>query len=409
VVDGYAFAEAFLSCLRDEGMRILLIADDAQAGYQHAHLVLNHNIYAEASRYPALADQGRLLLGPQYALLRQEFLDWTLWERKIPQSAKRLVITMGGGDVENLTGRILAMLLPHPVADLEVKVGLGDAFRHAASVQALERPSRVALLSSPPDMAAVFAEADLAMTAGGGTCLESAFMGLPSLLIPFAENQRPVAEGFHRRGVAIDLGWHEQIDWVHLPEKILDLSEDAQARRRMSSLGRRLVDGRGARRIAALLSSQPLAMKPAGWEDAKRVWEWANDPHLRSQSFAPEPIAWEQHVTWFDQKLVDGRTVILIGSAHPEGPVGHVRFEVENAGEAAISIIVDARHRGRGFGLHLVQQGIQHMRWLYAIEVFHAWAHGQNTASQATFEKAGFRLVEKKLIHGRAFHHYKLS
>ncbi len=54
------------------------------AAHYSADLVLNQNAFADEGLYPRRDASTRLLLGPRFALLRHEFVEWRGWEREIP-------------------------------------------------------------------------------------------------------------------------------------------------------------------------------------------------------------------------------------------------------------------------------------------------------------------------------------
>jgi spore coat polysaccharide biosynthesis predicted glycosyltransferase SpsG len=91
--------------------------------------------------------------------------------------------------------------------------------------------------------------ADVAISAGGSTCWELAFMGLPSLVIVVADNQRGIAAGLAEEGAAVSLGWHADLAPPDIARSVRSLADDAAARRRMTARGRRLVDGCGGDRL----------------------------------------------------------------------------------------------------------------------------------------------------------------
>ncbi len=98
VLDGYHFDHSYQQLLKDAGLRLLVIDDLAAVAYYSCDLILNQNLAAAASLYSARSPATRLLLGPQYALLRQEFWPWRQWRRCQPDQAERLLVTLGGGD-----------------------------------------------------------------------------------------------------------------------------------------------------------------------------------------------------------------------------------------------------------------------------------------------------------------------
>jgi spore coat polysaccharide biosynthesis predicted glycosyltransferase SpsG len=98
-------------------------------------------------------------------------------------------------------------------------------------------------------MPELMAWADLAISAGGSTCWELAFMGLPFLVTILAKNQKAVAEGLEEVGAAVNLGWYDSITPTRLAQRLSSLAEAADVRAELSRRGRTLVDGKGKERV----------------------------------------------------------------------------------------------------------------------------------------------------------------
>ena len=180
------------STIKLKGFRLLCIDDYGHAAQYCADVILNQNLSADISLYPNCFPNTRFLLGPRYALLRKEFICYKNWPRVIPSVAKKVLVTMGGTDQDNCTLRIVHALNKISIPDLEVAVLLGPANEHKSEIEnALKiSPFNGKLLVSLDNMAEAMAWADVAIAAGGSTSWELAFMGLPSLLVILAENQR---------------------------------------------------------------------------------------------------------------------------------------------------------------------------------------------------------------------------
>jgi len=97
------------------------------------------------------------------------------------------------------------------------------------------------------------AEADLAVSAAGTTALELAFLGVPSVLVSVASNQRPTAEALAERGASVDLGDRRGVGAEALRSTVLRLLASPETRRSMRSRGREILDGRGVERVAEAL------------------------------------------------------------------------------------------------------------------------------------------------------------
>ncbi len=250
VLDGYHFDPNYQKALKESGHPLLVIDDMGNHPFYHADIVLNQNLWAERIFYPRGSDT-ECLLGTRYTLLRQEFLAWQNWNREVPQIARNILVTLGGADPDNVTPRIVETLESAGTANQDIKVLLGPANKHSESVKSTlaSMSCRIRLLCHAEDMTEFMAWADLAVTSGGSTCLEMAFMGLPSVVVTLAENQEKAAKALQETGVALSVGWFDVIDLKRFAQVLRDLIHNKERRQQMSRRGRRIVDGRGARLV----------------------------------------------------------------------------------------------------------------------------------------------------------------
>ena len=92
-------------------------------------------------------------------------------------------------------------------------------------------------------------EADIAISAGGSSCWESAFMGIPLLVVITADNQEGIAAFLEKKGAAINLGWPDSLSSKKFTNAFQKLVLDYKVRKEMSDCGQQLIDGLGADRI----------------------------------------------------------------------------------------------------------------------------------------------------------------
>ncbi len=390
VVDGYQFGADYQRLLMAAGFRILFLDDYGHAGEYEADLVLNQNLGADAALYVRRKPHTRLLLGPRYALLRREFQAWRDWTREIPPVARKVLVTLGGGDPDNVTGKVVQALQG---LDVECKVVVGGSNPNLEELKSAigNRRSAMELVVNAANMSELMAWADMAIAAGGSTAWELAFMGLPSLVLVLAENQLKVAEALAASNVARRAGTGAAAPG-DLSADLHELLNDRLGRARMSRLGRTMVDGKGGERVVGELTGAAMTLRPAEPKDCRQVWEWANDPEVRAVSFNTEPIPWESHTRWFEARRSDPDCVFLIADNSSGAPIGQVRFDLNNA-EAVISVSVDRRARGRGFGSELIRRASQRLHEERQVCVIHAFTKPENAASIRAFERAGYRKV----------------
>ena len=250
IIDHYQANEAYQLILLNAGLRWMQFDGSARIPLW-ADWVVSFSPAADVERYRAAQSrlQTRLLLGPRYAVLRDEFLRWRTAPRCKPQ-ASRLLLTFGGGDDR---GACLACLDALRQVDIfEITILSGGRNPQVPSIQAWMKQNathRVSLFLDDTDVARHMAEADIAITAGGTTTFETAMMGLPAFIVQIADNQQINSQAWGRIGAAVDFGPLDDLDTGHLRDQLVKVAGNSELREQMSVLGKKHVDGLGAGRL----------------------------------------------------------------------------------------------------------------------------------------------------------------
>jgi len=254
VIDGYHFSDSYFQSIREAGYQVFLFDDVNHRNTVSVDIILNQNIDAEKMKYNCSSDT-KILLGVKYALLRKDFFDYRGRQRIFPEKGNKIVVTMGGGDSENVTLEILKSLnlINDPELDVIIIVGPSNIHMDSLIKELSSSLFKNELRISVKNMPEIMAWADLAITAGGSTCWELCFMGVPSLVVCTAENQKHVINGLNRRQIFKTLGWWKDLDIENISLEIQELITDRQQRFRMTNLGKKLIDGKGSERLVNIL------------------------------------------------------------------------------------------------------------------------------------------------------------
>jgi len=409
VVDGYHFGAEYQQIIKDSGLSLLFIDDNGHAEHYCADLILNQNIHACDGFYANREPYTRLLLGTKYVLLRREFMKWLGWKREIPAIAQKVLVTLGGGDLDNVTLKIIRAINKLNMEDREIRIVVGMSNPHMASLKEAADllPFTFHFYNSEKDMPHLMAWADVAISAGGSTCWEMAFMGLPGLIIVLAENQLPIAQKLDAEGAFVNMGWHKSVRSEKIVMALETVMEDKEIRTQMCLRGLNLVNGAGGGRIVTSIMLCELNLRPVQEQDCQLIWKWANDPYARAASFSSEPIPWDNHVRWFKSKLIDPHCFFYIATNRNGMPVGQVRCD-RNEDGTVISVSVDEKFRGSGVGSMIIELTSQKIFRTSDDQVIHAYIKQSNEASKRVFIKAGFRYVGIKTMYGHSACHYTL-
>jgi len=258
VVDHYALDARWEALLAPACGRLMVIDDLADRPHA-CDLLLDQNLGRRAEDYLALLPAGCVtLIGQQFALLRPEFQSFraaSLARRQAPL-LRNILVSMGGFDRDDTTSAVLdgieAAGLPDGVSVTVVNgrdsPWLDKVRRRAAGMRL---PAEV--LVGVRNMAERMTQADLAIGAAGGTAWERCCLGLPSIAVVLAQNQRPGAAALARAGAA----W--VIDSIAaVPRALPGLLAAAAAPAALAQAARRaaaITDGRGAERVCERLLS----------------------------------------------------------------------------------------------------------------------------------------------------------
>lgn len=408
VVDGYQFNAEYQRKVKDAGLKLLFVDDNDHATHYFADLVLNQNAHACQDFYPSRTPQTRLCLGPRFALLRREFQAWREWKREMVPLARKVLVTMGGSDPENVTAIVVRALQEASIESLEAKVVVGAGNPHIDSLERVTNQSEtnVSLLKNVTNMPELMAWADVAVSGAGSTCWEMCLLGLPAILIDLAKNQRAVAKELDRKGVAIHLGSVGDVGPEKIASKLRWLLSSVETRTAMSVRARELVDGKGAERVVSAMRGEMLRLRRVEGRDCRLLWEWANDPEVRNASFSQAPISWEQHQAWFAGMLKDASCLLLIAEDDSGTAVGQFRVDQRSSQEGEIDVSLSSDFRGVGSGSSFIDLGVRNVFETTGVERVHAFIRPENRASLRAFERANFVKLGERVVKGHAAIHY---
>ncbi len=252
VVDHYSVDLAWCAQMRRNVGRLMVIDDEINRPLD-ADVVLNQNAddveqaYRDQQLTPATC---QILAGPRYALLRPEFAAHRRTASRRFGAVGRVCVSLGGSDPDCLSAVVLQAMASAPLPDdagIDVAFGSDGPWVGAAHAAARQLPWPVAVHVGVADMAAWYLRADLAIGAAGSSSWERCCVGIASIAIVIADNQRLPARCLTAQGAAVVVSREAIVD--RLPVVMADLIRDPLARQTMSERAMRLVDGGGVDRV----------------------------------------------------------------------------------------------------------------------------------------------------------------
>jgi UDP-2,4-diacetamido-2,4,6-trideoxy-beta-L-altropyranose hydrolase len=391
VVDHYALDARWESALRQSARKIFVIDDIADRQHD-CNVLLDQNFYADMNtRYTGkVPPHCQLLLGPRYALLREEFRQ--LREQVKPRTVpvKRILIFFGGVDADNYTARAIAALASLGTPDLHVDVIIGAQHPFREQLEAICPEHGFFCHVQTNRMAELMAAADLAIGAGGSATWERCCLGLPTLTICVADNQRKQIADAASEGLLYAPELKEDLILV-IKRHVSALMENGYLRHVISRNGIQAVDGRGVLRIIGNLGCSDIEIRAARHDDSEKLFEWRNHPTVRAVSRNADMINWESHQRWFASVLSTPDRLLLIGQREGS-PMGVVRFDIRgDEAEVSIYLVPDIQRSGQGRDLLQSAE-----RWFAAnrpsVCKIRAHVLGGNERSQRLFLGAGYQV-----------------
>lgn len=303
----------------------------------------------------------RLLLGPRYAMLRREF-------RTLPrargQARSSVVVAIGGV----------------PAARLQ---------DWAREVVARLPEAEVLWLQGVADVSGVLERSSVALATAGSTAWELCRWGIPGAYVALNHNQRLLLERIGELGFGVPLGPLDEVDPEVAAKAVRSLLEEGGAERAVPTS---LVDGMGALRVTTALRGQLLEVRRVQLVDRTRLFEWANDRDTRRAAKNQAPIAWDEHVAWFEERhdpcTATGPSYLV---EYGGSPLGHFRVDIGAGDEGVVSVTVAPEWRGRGWAGALIDAAsTTAFAELPDVRTLVAEIRTSNVASQRAFRAADF-------------------
>lgn len=259
VVDHYAL-DAQWECTLASAVGDVMVIDDLANRPHACALLLDQNLGRVATDYDGLLPaECKRLIGPGFALIRSEFaaLRKQSLERRKDRELKHILISLGGVDRNNVTGKVLEALATSSLpasTELDIIMGAAAPYLHEVRQQATQSPFKATVSVNVTNMAARMCHSDLSIGAAGSTSWERCCMGLPSIIVVLAENQRSIADALSKYKSCL------LVDKSRVTDELSGLIEmyagDAELRLLLTQNAAQICDGGGAERIASAFKGE---------------------------------------------------------------------------------------------------------------------------------------------------------
>jgi len=391
IVDHYAIDAQWEKQVRREVPNTRILVIDDLADRQHdCEILLDQTFGRGSAAYTSLVGlQTRLLLGTGFALLRPEFRkirEEAVTAKQISDAARHILVILGGSDISQpLTVIGEALLKLSRTHEFSATVFCGKTDK-AALKPYLDIGERIELLEYSDDVANEMARADFAIGAGGGTSWERCCVGLPTLVLTLADNQREISRILCETGagLSVDIA----VDDIHDASR--DLLEDTP---RLLEMGRKamdLCDGRGVSRVMREIVDVSLDISPSAVDDARFIFDARYSDNGSRYYRNPDIPHYESHVDWLEKALSSpDRTLITLSFGGVR--IAHARLDQDTADvvRGEIGICMAPEWRGKGMGLPVLKVATDYFVQ-HGSTIINAEVHKDNAASAVIFEQVGY-------------------
>jgi len=389
VVDHYALDQRWEELVRTSCKKIMVIDDLADR--QHAcDVLLDQNYYADMfTRYTGkVQDHCQLLLGPKYALLKDDFKSFRTQLAPHSGKVKKILVFFGGVDAADYTS-LTINTLAEMNSQLSVDVVIGVQHPNFEKIQKTCEKYSFNCYVQTARMAELMSKADLSIGAGGTAIWERCCLGLPAIVFCTAENQRVQVADANKLGVLYAPKISASNFQVELHKHLESLINSPSTLQLISESGKQHVDGLGARKVAHQLFCEFIEIRRAEENDSLSIFQWRNDEKIRNASRSNETISISAHQKWFENALRNTKCELLIGSLLNQ-VVGVVRFDIEeDSAEISIYLVPNTDFKGYGRSLLMTAES-----WLKKnrteVKLLRAFVKHGNASSEKLFTSSNY-------------------
>lgn len=257
VIDHYEIDKDFETACNEWAAKVLIL-DDLPGRSHVADLLLDSAIDRGSSDYLGyVPDTCRLLLGPQFALIRSEITGRrkSMTERRqVRKNCRRLFLSFGGADRRGLGLQVLEGLESFEKR-LTIDVAISGSSMHVEALEASAYASNhdITIHLDSDEIGELLEAADLAVGAAGVSAWERCVLGVPSVIVCAADNQRGTYEALIKAGAAYGVGAPDIQFAERIKTAVSKLDLNSEERSTISQRATQCCDGLGAQRVAAAI------------------------------------------------------------------------------------------------------------------------------------------------------------
>ena len=248
ILDSYILSQEWENRVRPYVKRLIVI-DDLMDRKHSCDLIIDQNLHTQMnSLYNKSVPKNCVkLLGPDYAILRNQFIAQRKYARIRSLPIKNILVSFGGTDNENHTLHALTSLKKlNSDVNVNVVTGTGNIGKKIIK-NFCKKNFNYNYFEQVENMAKLMQVADLCIGSSGTTTWERCCVGLPAIAIVASNDQKDIASAVSKNKCIINLGKIKKSDNVNYVRLMKNLKNSEL--QNMSRNCMKLVDGKGAARI----------------------------------------------------------------------------------------------------------------------------------------------------------------
>ena len=137
-------------------------------------------------------------------------------------------------------------------------------------------------------------------------------------------------------------------------------------------------------------------LRPVTPADAKLIFDWRNQDHIREASLNTDPLIWENHVAYLDKVLADPENHLWCIYQEGGTDLGLTNSKRQDDGSWVWGFYIGASSAPKGAGRRMLVQFLRRLAKTPGFTGVEATVLAANPRSRALHEALGFRLKSDK-------------
>ena len=253
IVDHYALDSQWQKRLKPYYEKLMVI-DDLADRKHNCNILLDQNLVSNMNcRYDDLVENScQKLLGPKFALLQSAYSKLHKYA-KVRTKVKRIIISFGGNDINNLTEFFIEAFINLNSSDISTDVVISKSSVNFKKIQEMvKNHTNIDLHSDLPSLAELMIKSDLAIGASGSTTWERLCLRLPSIVATLAYNQEETAAELHSRRLIYLIGSSKEVTVKNAEHAMRHFINHNKENEQMAKMYKK-IDGRGVERVSKFI------------------------------------------------------------------------------------------------------------------------------------------------------------